>query len=632
MVATNTNRSIAELFELIDAKDRLISEIADEPDICLNYARAAADQGHSALAYDLLSIGLKQFPKNPRLRHLAALALAQSGSLEQASAVLAPALEGIATDHPVAVEVLSLAGRIAKDRWRNATSHQTTIEAGKQSVDYYMAAFRRTKDFFPGINAATMMRLTGDSAQAELIASQVREICARQAEPDHWCLATLAEANLLLGEVAEAEKNYRLAASMAAGRYSDLASMKRQLRLIRGNLNLPEDILHCIPIPKVAAFVDIFADANLALSTAAPSPEITAVARAALKDRDIGFGYSSAACGLDLAFITVLQHTGMETIIVLPFDRSEFRNTQIEPAGEVWAGKFDDATDKATRTIIATREGYRGDDGLFSYATSLIVGLAGLRAKQLETDVVTYIVSDSRRDADGDRKKTFLDRYGLRKDDAIFLDRAGSTPTQSPVTATGDAACEPRAADVAHRRVMTMVFADVVGFSGFGEESTPAFVGFLDEIANIIDNIEQQPVFQNTWGDGLFLVFDDAAIAAQFSLTLHETIMEIDWAARGLPANTSIRAGIHTGPVFPANDRVIGRLNYFGMHVNRAARVEPVATPGTSFATEETAAILAAQRTPGVSLDYLGERPLAKGFGSHRLYRLRRESEVDQLL
>ncbi len=206
MVGTSTNKSITQLFELIDAKDRLRKEIADGPDICLNYARAAMDQGHFALAYDLLNAGLDQFPGNPKLCHLAGLALAQSGSLEQASAVLAPALERIATDHPMAVEILSLAGRIAKDRWRFATSGQAIMEAGKQSVHYYMAAFERTKDFFPGINAATMMRLTGNTAQAETIALEVKGICARQTEADHWCLATLAEANLLLGEVAEAEK------------------------------------------------------------------------------------------------------------------------------------------------------------------------------------------------------------------------------------------------------------------------------------------------------------------------------------------------------------------------------------------------------------------------------------------
>jgi class 3 adenylate cyclase/tetratricopeptide (TPR) repeat protein len=632
LVGTYKNKSIAQLFELIDAKDRLRSEIADGPDICLNYARAAMDQGHFALAYDLLNAGLDQFPEDPKLCHLAGLALAQSGSLEQASAVLAPALESIATDHPMAVEILSLAGRIAKDRWRFATGRQAIMEAGKLSVHYYMAAFERTKEFFPGINAATMMRLTGNIAQAKMIASEVKGICARQAEADHWCLATLAEANLLLGEVAEAEKNYRQAASMAAGRYSDLASMKRQLRLICASLDLPEEILHCIPIPKVAALADIFADADLFVSTTGPSMEINAVATAALKDRDIGFGYSSAACGLDLAFIIALQQAGMETNIVLPFDRTDFRNIRVGPAGEIWIKEFDNATDKATRTIIATREGYRGDDSLFSYATDLIIGLAVLRAKQLETNVVTYVVTDSHRDADGDRKKTFLDHYNLKEGDVIFLDRADLTPTKNVVTARGDVTRQRDTADAAHRRVMTMVFADVVGFSGFGEESTPAFVGFLDEIANIIDDIEHQPVFKNTWGDGLFLVFDDAAIAAQFALTLHETIMEIDWAARGLPASTNIRIGIHTGPVFPADDKVIGRRNYFGTHVNRAARVEPVATPGTSFATEETAAVLAAQKTPSISLDYLGERPLAKGFGSHRLYRLRRESEVDHLI
>ena len=41
MVGTSTNKSIAQLFEMIDAKDLLRKEIADGPDICFNYARTA---------------------------------------------------------------------------------------------------------------------------------------------------------------------------------------------------------------------------------------------------------------------------------------------------------------------------------------------------------------------------------------------------------------------------------------------------------------------------------------------------------------------------------------------------------------------------------------------------------------
>ena len=37
-----------------------------------------------------------------------------------------------------------------------------------------------------------------------------------------------------------------------------------------------------------------------------------------------------------------------------------------------------------------------------------------------------------------------------------------------------------------------------------------------------------------------------------------------------------MRIGLHTGPVFEDYDAIIGRNNYFGSHVSRAARIEPV--------------------------------------------------------
>ena len=180
-----------------------------------------------------------------------------------------------------------------------------------------------------------------------------------------------------------------------------------------------------------------------------------------------------------------------------------------------------------------------------------------------------------------------------------------------------------------NREIRTMIFSDMVGFSSFTEESTPAFVGFLDVIAEILENSPQRPLFQNTWGDGLFLVFESASKAAQFSIELMEKIQTTNWATRGLPDKINIRVGMHTGPVYPAADKIIGQNNFFGRHVNKAARIEPIATPGTIYLTEQCAAYIVVEDRSSFSLEYLGPRPLAKGFGSYRLYRLRRRSAVE---
>ena len=64
--------------------------------------------------------------------------------------------------------------------------------------------------------------------------------------------------------------------------------------------------------------------------------------------------------------------------------------------------------------------------------------------------------------------------------------------------------------------------------------------------------------------DGLFVVFDDVTVGADAALRLCDAVLRTDWPARGLPSETSIRVGMHAGPVFPADDPLIGRANFFG--------------------------------------------------------------------
>jgi class 3 adenylate cyclase len=74
--------------------------------------------------------------------------------------------------------------------------------------------------------------------------------------------------------------------------------------------------------------------------------------------------------------------------------------------------------------------------------------------------------------------------------------------------------------------------------------------------------------------------------------------------------------------VFRAFDPIIARDNYFGSSVTRAARIEPITPPGTVFASEAFAAVLAASGGSDCSLEYVGSVGLAKGFGESRVYRL----------
>lgn len=84
---------------------------------------------------------------------------------------------------------------------------------------------------------------------------------------------------------------------------------------------------------------------------------------------------------------------------------------------------------------------------------------------------------------------------------------------------------------------------------------------------------------------------------------------------------------MHTGPVFQAFDPVIQRINHFGSHVTRAARIEPVTAPGCVYITEQTAALIKCDGGNKYACDYLGKITLAKGYGASTLYRVRRAVE-----
>lgn len=124
--------------------------------------------------------------------------------------------------------------------------------------------------------------------------------------------------------------------------------------------------------------------------------------------------------------------------------------------------------------------------------------------------------------------------------------------SQTPTTAVAASAGQKSSIHL-NREIKTMLFADMVGFSKLIEGSAPAFVvNFLGEIAKVIDGTVLMPAFKNTWGDGLFLVFDEIAVGADFALRLRDNIHQTDWTAVGLPADTNIRMGMHAGPVFLA--------------------------------------------------------------------------------
>ena len=173
-----------------------------------------------------------------------------------------------------------------------------------------------------------------------------------------------------------------------------------------------------------------------------------------------------------------------------------------------------------------------------------------------------------------------------------------------------------------------VVFGDVAGFSKLSDSQIPVFV--REVLGKLALSLEQtlatlnaeNLLSVNTWGDGLFIVFKDVLSAAKCAHAMQQTMTELDLEAFGIEQQPQLRLGAHFGPVFEFEDPITKRLNYFGHHVNTAARIEPIAPQGEVYVTEAFAAQLALDPHQQYRADYVGVMELAKEFGEARMYLL----------
>jgi class 3 adenylate cyclase len=145
-------------------------------------------------------------------------------------------------------------------------------------------------------------------------------------------------------------------------------------------------------------------------------------------------------------------------------------------------------------------------------------------------------------------------------------------------------------------------------------------------IAEVLDRYNEHVIVRNTWGDGLFVVMDDAVTGAQCALDLQERMHLVDLAAAGLPADMGMRLGGHMAPVVPVHDPVMHAPTVMGRALTRAARIEPRTPTGEVYVTAAFAALLRLEPACGVIPEYVGPLTTAKNFETTAMYLLRRQS------
>lgn len=290
-------------------RERLPSAMKDHR-AAAQLAREANGRGEHMLALCVADRALRQLSlvSDPRdslpLRTEMALALARSGSAEEAMEVLGDSAVAIAEDG----ETLGVKGRLYKNSADATASPEEALRQRQRALEFYARGFAVSQSPYCGINTAVLSALTGDLPRARRTAGKVLEL--RPEEDRLWAVATVACAQMILGEAERARQALCQANRAGSLRRSDLAVVRRDVRRLAAVLH--GDGSHYDNCFDPAA-VAVFHARGEKLGT---GDEVELVRW--LQDHHVVCAWSAAASGEESKFLERAAVLGVETCIVLP--------------------------------------------------------------------------------------------------------------------------------------------------------------------------------------------------------------------------------------------------------------------------------------------------------------------------
>ncbi len=586
--------------------------------------RDLIDRAQYLQAYDLAARLIESGSADPEIRHLAVLALARSGATIQARRRFEQ--YGLASIDPnsvpprLAEDIAALAARLDKDM---AFASAGTDRQGwaQRSAARYQAAFERQHGSYPAVNAATMWLVAGDREKAHRAAQaaldELGDADKLSSQDRYWHAATEAEAALVLGETARATEAIARAARVSEGRHAQRAITRHQLGIVCELLDIDPAISEPIANPAVVHFCGhrILPEGSSGRFSPEEEPAVAKELKETFDRLGVGFGYGSLAAGADILAAEALLERGAELHVVLPFPRDEFIRTSVAPAGRQWVERFERALAEADRVVTAVNSEYMDDPVLFDFCSQIAMGNTLMRARFLETEAHQVAVWDGI--PTGGSAGTAVD--------IAHWQATGRPSTVIPVGTDVEPNGPPPAKPL--RRIRGIVFADFAGSSRLSDAQLVVFQDLvMGGLAAAMEPFQPQLLSGRTWGDGLYLVFDDVASAAECALALQETIGAFDFAGMGLHGLGGIRIAAHATPVFDGWDPIAGSRLFYGSGVTQTARIEPRTPEGEIYTTQPFAALATLRSDRSFDTQYVGTMPTAKDYGEFPLFALRRRT------
>lgn len=557
-------------------------------------------RGELIKAFDLAKKTLLNNKNFITLKHRAVLCLVNAGALKAASEEFVK----LGLDRVDEEEVLCLYGKILKSF--SVTSKNKERECfALLSVEQYKKAYALNKNFYPGINLATVLLLSGNVKGSRAVAKEVlNSIDDFGNEESYYMLASKAEAFLLLNELQETKINLSNAISKDPANYRAHASTIKQFELIvelqKKSCKWLDDFRPPSAIYYGGYIFSITGknnkNNNLSMMELHNFEELISKK---LKTMNIGYGYGSLAAGSDIIIAETVLAQAAELNVVLPLNREKFIEQSVAPFGKDWVERFNSCIERATSVHVSSENLYSMDEALLKFSSQVAMGKTILRAGTLATDAQQLLIWAGEKN----------DQISITHSDYKFWQRTGFKQEEVilPLTPNLKGAKKISSARKHKRTIAAMIFADFNKFSELNEEQVSIFSEcVLNPLSKALRQSAFNPFEVNTWGDGLFLAFESVLDAANCSLLLQDSFSELDLVSLGLPEDLSLRIGANYGPVFSGFDAFLEKPTVFGPNVTFAARIEPITVPGSIYVSESFASVLAAQPNAHFNCEYIG--------------------------
>ncbi len=536
----------------------------------INHIEKLISQGRNFEARNLAQEGLKT-ADSLRLSQLYAMAMSKSGAPKAAMEYLEPVYK----QHPEDSETAGILGGIYKELFKKDQNTKYAL----LSRDTYVKNFSVTRNYYTGINAATMSAIAGQMGRGREIAGEVIRLLENPLA-DFWEIATLAEAYLLTKNREKAIDFYFQAKKLAGTDWGKIGSVHNQLWLLNHYVSVPNEVLKVFSPPGVVAFVGHMIDHPSRVQPRFPSSiegRTKEAIASAIKTMNIKIGYSSLACGSDILFAEAMVEAGGEVTAWLPFAKADFIETSLRFAGDQWVNRFEKLANQFPVHFI-TQDSYSGYDDLFSFQSNVIFGSAVIRSAMSHTkpSLITVLSETDLHKKEGGTRDTinrwpYPDRYvNINPDN--FLDQA-EPPRSTPISKTADA---PLSID---RPVLYIVCADLPGVSEDDHQS------IWKSVQEKMDGLVVAPITFDVSGV-LVASFNSVVGAIELSQIILETLTSL----RRIP---QLRISLYGNPAFlePGPGEKQKKLS-LASH-QRLMGFHTLIQPGSLYALARFAAVLA---------------------------------------